>query len=756
MPRYKRSSADHKNNLEKMHWGMLARLYAPQSVLISQDYKVIHATDGIDKYLKYSGGEPSRNILNMIRPEIQQNIRSLLFRLKNEDSHTAKKKIQIKADGKQHKLELIARRFSDKDFPEGLIHIVFREITEEKKKAFESTHRKSENEPSGDKSEIIESLERELEYTKEQLQLSVEEYETSNEELRASNEELQSMNEELQSTAEELETSQEELQSVNEELKTVNEQLESKLDELSRAHSDLENLMEATEVGIIFVDRELCIQRFTSTSADIFNLIASDKGRPLEHITHSLEHDELLEDIRQVLDNLQKTKRVVKTKTGRWYIMRIRPYRSSEDKIEGVLLSFTEFTELKEAREIIEDQQYQESLAMLGVYALEQDDLEMIMHRAIQQSCALLDLKCAAVMMLDDEKNIFNVVSESGCGCGDLEVENDEKWDIGFTLASNKPVSVFNYKEEKRFKISPLMAHADFVSSAHITIRGAEKVFGVFAVYSQDEREFTKQDLHFIQVVANILGRSMEQKMFQNEILDKNEQLQKEMERTRQIKREIIDNNVLERWELGGYLHDNFGQFLASVKILVDDIRYKIAKNQEADVTAELDEINRIMDECITGIRDVIHDIIPIDVEEEGVAQAFRVVMNQTFKMYDVRCILENDDVLNQIKNRKVATHLYYIVQEAFKNAATHGQASLIVISARKENDQFTLQVKDDGIGISATKKGKGKGIRIMKHRMDLLGGSLKIEDNPVEEQSGTVVSCTLPLDKLKRDDHPR
>lgn len=755
MPRYKRSSVDHKNNLEKMHWKMLARLYAPQSVLISQDYKVIHATDGIDKYLKYSGGEPSRNILDMVRPEIQQNIRSLLYQLKNEDSHTVKKKIQIKNEGEKKSLELIARRFSDKDHPEGLIHIVFMEVSEKNKKPFKSKRQKSENAPSDEETDNIESLERELEYTKEQLQRSVEAYESSKEELRASNKELQSMNEELQSTAEELETSQEELQSVNEELKTVNEQLEIKLEELSLAHSDLENLMEATEIGIIFVDRDFRVQRFTSTSTDIFNLIPSDKGRPLEQVTHSLEHNKLLENVRQVLDNLQEMKRVVKTKDNRWYIMRMRPYRSSEDKIEGVVLSFTEFTELNEARQIIEEHHYQESLAMLGVYALEQDDLEMIMHRAIQQSCALLDLKCAAIMMLDEEKNIFNIASESGCGCGDLEVENDDKWDIGYTLSSKKPVSVFNYKEEKRFKISPLMANADFVSSAHITIRGAEKVFGVFAVYSQDEREFSKQDLHFIQVVANILGRSMEQKMFQDELLAANKQLQEEMEHSRQIKREIINNNVLKRWELGGYLHDNFGQFLASVKILVDDIRYKISHNNQADLTAELDEINRIMDECITGIRDVIHDIIPIDVEEEGVAQAFRVVMNQTFKMYDVRCILENDDVLNQIKNRKVATHLYYIVQEAFKNAATHGRASLIVISARKENDLFTLQVKDDGVGISATRNSKGKGIRIMKHRMDLLGGSLIIEDNPDDEQSGTVVSCTLPLDKLKRDYNP-
>lgn len=746
---YKKKSIQQKNNLEKMHWSLLAGLYAPESVLISKDYEVIHSTDGIKKYLEYPGGEPSRNILDMVKPEIRQELRNILFQLKSKDSTLVQKVVRTDEGGE--KLELIARTFTEKDFPKGLIHIVFKEVAEVPEK--EQVKRKSSDlENTDGDTEIIEALENDLEYTRQQLQLSVEEYETSNEELRASNEELQSMNEELQSTAEELETSKEELQSLNEELKTVNDQLESKIEELSHAHSDLENLMEATEVGIIFVDRNFCVQRFTSTSTEIFNLISSDKGRPLQHITHSLDYDELITDIGKVRDNLEKIKKVISTKDGRWFILRMRPYRSSEDKIEGVVLSFTEFTELKEARETIKVQSFQETLATLGLYALEQEDLSMIMHRAIQQSCAILNLECAAILLLSDDGKTFDVASEAGCGCKDLdiEIENDKNWDLGYTLTSQKPVSVVDYNKEDRFQISPCMTNRDFMSSAQIAIRGTEQVFGIFAVYSTDKREFSTQELHFIQVVANIIGRSIEQKKDQKELKQTNTRLQNEMKRSEQFQKEIINNSVLERWELGGYLHDSFGQLLASVKILADDIRFKVS-DSEIDLADEVKEINRIIDMCMRGVRDVIHNIIPVDIENEGVAQAFRLLMRQTFKLHDVNCILESSEVLEDIKNREAATHLYHIVQEAFKNAAVHGEADNILVSVDAEDNHFILQIKDDGVGLKSTKNSDGKGIRIMKHRMDLLGGTFSIDEHSDDNMSGTVVTCTLPMENLKR-----
>jgi len=749
--RYQNSNKNHQTNLEKLHWSMLVRHYAPQSTLITDDYDVIHSTDGIDSYLKYSGGEPSNNILDMVKPEIRQNLRSLLFQLKNEDLRPPLKKDRISYDDNSKKIELSVRRYSNKDFPEGLIQVIFKELSEQEKKA-ESGRKNSDKDTPKKKDDIIASLNKELEYTKEQLQLSIEEYETSNEELRASNEELQSMNEELQSTAEELETSQEELQSVNEELKTTNEQLENNIEELSRAHSDLENLMEATEVGIIFVDHNLCVKRFTSAATDIFSLIESDKGRPLRHISHSLEYEGLQRDIENVLNNIDNTKKVVKTKDDRWYIMRLEPYLSPEDKIDGVVISFTEFTDLKEAQQTIMEQSFQESLATLGVYALEQEDLKMVVHRAIQQACAQLNLTCATIFRLNMDLNTLRIYEQAGCESRDLELEitGEEEWDLGYTLRTHKPVTVLDYENEDRFEISPFMQNIDATSGVLIAIRGATRMFGIFALYSKEKRAFSQHELNFIQVVATILGRSIEQNMIQKELKQTNYRLEDEIKHSRDLQEKLLNSDVMKRWDLGGYLHDNFGQLLATVKILIEDIKYKIDQS-DTEIEDEADQINEIIDKCIAGIRDVTHDIIPIDIEHEGVVQAFRVVMKKTYKTYGVRCLLKDDEILNNIKNIEAATHLYHFVQEAFKNAATHGKAERIIVSPTIKDENFILKIKDDGVGLDSGKKATGHGLRIMKHRMNLLGGTVEIEDYSEENQSGTMVTCTIPLEVLKQ-----
>jgi two-component system, chemotaxis family, CheB/CheR fusion protein len=193
----------------------------------------------------------------------------------------------------------------------------------------------------------IRQLEQELTSTKEYLQTTIEELETSNEELKSTNEELQSSNEELQSTNEELETSKEELQSVNEELTTVNSELQQKIDDLSKAGSDMNNLLTSTEIGTIFLDTNLHIQRFTPAVTNFLNLIQSDIGRPVSHIVPNMDYEHLVEDAAEVLSSLVSKELEVRTKHDRWYSMRILPYRTIENVIDGVVVTFMEITELK-------------------------------------------------------------------------------------------------------------------------------------------------------------------------------------------------------------------------------------------------------------------------------------------------------------------------------------------------------------------------------------------------------------------------
>ena len=182
---------------------------------------------------------------------------------------------------------------------------------------------------------IIKDLEHELKSTKENLRSTIEELETSNEELKSTNEEMQSTNEEMQSSNEELETSKEELQSLNEELITVNTELQNKNDELSVINNDMKNLLDSIDIPTIFLDNNLFIKRFTSHATKIVNLISSDIGRPIKHIATNLKYENFIEDTKEVLRTLISKEIELQTNDGTWYQMRILPYRTTSNVIDG-------------------------------------------------------------------------------------------------------------------------------------------------------------------------------------------------------------------------------------------------------------------------------------------------------------------------------------------------------------------------------------------------------------------------------------
>ena len=247
--------------------------------------------------------------------------------------------------------------------------------------------------------EQIQQLLQELQFSQSQLLASREEYEGANEELRAANEELQSVNEEYRSTAEELETSKEELQSINEELQTVNSELKTKLESVSRAHSDVQNLMAATDVGILFLDPELRINRFTPRISDLFNIVAGDEGRSITDFTHRLDYDDLAGDARKVLRDLTPSEREVRGKDGSWYLTRLKPYRTVEDKIDGVVVTFVDIGERRRAEDAL-----RESEARMRVMV---GELQHRTRNLIGVVMAMMDRTAVTGQTLDEFKASF-------------------------------------------------------------------------------------------------------------------------------------------------------------------------------------------------------------------------------------------------------------------------------------------------------------------------------------------------------------
>jgi two-component system, chemotaxis family, CheB/CheR fusion protein len=330
-----------------VHREALERL-APPSIIVDESYRVMHLSEHAGRYLEPSGGTLTNNIGELAREELRFDIRAALHRVFTENEGSLSGPIGVRFNGTARRVYLQSRPIESEPNASRAAIVFFFEG--ETAGDLSLTPKEIKEHASG---EQIQQLLQELQFSQTQLLASREEYEGANEELRAANEELQSVNEEYRSTAEELETSKEELQSINEELQTVNSELKTKLEVVSRAHSDVQNLMAATDVGILFLDPKLRINRFTPRISDLFNIATGDEGRLITDFTHHLDYDDLAGDARKVLRDLASTEREVHGKDGSWYLTRLKPYRTVEDKIDGIVITFVDIGERRRAEDAL-------------------------------------------------------------------------------------------------------------------------------------------------------------------------------------------------------------------------------------------------------------------------------------------------------------------------------------------------------------------------------------------------------------------
>ncbi|TFV92324.1 PAS domain S-box protein [Oxalobacteraceae bacterium OM1] len=316
----------------------------PAGILIDQHHQIVYATKRAGRFLHYPGGEPSHDILTALHPDLQLELRAALFRAKQQHIEVQTRALPLREGEKTAFIRILIRPAQDRHAATGATLLLFEEIRE--------ASAPPTVEQADEEKVVALHLERELVQTKEQLRSAIEQYESTLEDLKGANEELQASNEELRSTAEELETSKEELQSINEELSTVNQELKMKVDETAKANDDLHNFLSATEIATIFIDRNLRIKRYSKPCTRLFNLIASDLNRSILDITYRLDYPDLSQDIDLVFDKLQPFEREVRgTDDGQWYIARLLPYRTAEDRIEGLVLSFIDISRRKGAEE---------------------------------------------------------------------------------------------------------------------------------------------------------------------------------------------------------------------------------------------------------------------------------------------------------------------------------------------------------------------------------------------------------------------
>jgi len=329
----------------ELHQRALAQA-SPPSVVIDREGNLVHVSEQAGVFLRMAGGEPSRNLLALVLPELRLELRSAMYQVGQNAGSVDCRPVELAGDGAPGMIAMAVSVFRDEESEDDFMLVLFRRTDSSAGAGAAVPVR-----PDGSHDVVLSQLEAELQRKREQLQETIEYSEISTEELRASNEELQAINEELRSATEELETSKEELQSVNEELVTVNYELKVKVEETSKANDDLNNLIASTDIATIFVDSGLRIKRFTPRAADLFSIIATDVGRSLLDLTHKLDYDQLAEDVSVTFETLRPVEREVRSNEGRCYIVRLLPYRTNEDRIEGAVMTFFDITARRQAEE---------------------------------------------------------------------------------------------------------------------------------------------------------------------------------------------------------------------------------------------------------------------------------------------------------------------------------------------------------------------------------------------------------------------
>jgi len=318
------------------------------------DIFYLHGSAGL--YLELAPGETgTNNILEMAREGIKRELATALYKAVKSKEPVSCPGLAVKTYGHTTAVNLSIYPMAADDAEKNeqpLYLVVFEEVHQAPAAAGNSAL--LDIEWRQDDGTQIQELKQELKAKEAYLQATKEQLETTNEELKSNNEEMQSVNEEMQSTNEELETSKEELQSVNEELTTVNVELQSKLSDLTRVNNDMSNLLAGTGIGTVFVDYQMRILRFTPTITKIINLILSDVGRPVAHVVSNfVDYNSLVDDVSAVLETLVPKEIEVKTKDEKWYTMRIQPYRTVENVIEGAVLTFVDITDHKQVSDLL-------------------------------------------------------------------------------------------------------------------------------------------------------------------------------------------------------------------------------------------------------------------------------------------------------------------------------------------------------------------------------------------------------------------
>jgi len=680
-------------------------------VIINENHVILHLSKTAGRYLLPPEGSLTSDVLKLVRPELQLELRNAIFQAFEKDRSIVGNPVFVQFNGHPHRVVLAVRPIPDVKSPresgekEALVLFLENEVDEL------IDVMAAQAEPLTDHAEqnmLVAQVQSENQRLRDQLQVTIEEYETSNEE-------LQSLNEEYRSAIEELETSKEELQSINEELQTVNNDMKQKLDELASAQQELENLMGATEIGTLFLDRELRIRRFTAGVQNVINIMPSDRDRPIGHLTHKLQYNSFVGDAEQVLRQLVPVEREVQKEQDGWYLLRFRPYRTAQDQIEGIVITFINITALKESEaQLLNSKETLEQRVEERTRELREANQKISQARDLFFRLFYSNPSPTSLTQLTDGRFIdVNDAYLEFAGLQRDEVIGRTSLELGLPLA-----------EDIRLQIIGRLRTENPLNNTELQV---ERAPGETAT-----------------LVASIQLIAIDQtEALLMSFIDISERVRAERE-TRALAYELTKAEQAERQRISRLLHDDLQQriFAAKLQMLSLDDAYRQGDLESAQT--DLNEIQSLLDESISLTRNLSIDLSPAVLQGEGLSDALTWLATQMQEHYGLDVSIQTNGVSTRFEDT-LRVLLFQAVREALFNVVKHAQTLHAAVTVGKANGHIQITVSDRGVGFSADSLGPKNGIGGLAHiqrRVYLMGCNLDVQSQP---DKGTRVIIQVP-----------
>jgi two-component system, chemotaxis family, CheB/CheR fusion protein len=664
---------------------ILAR-YAPCGVVVDEHLQIVQFRGHTGTYLEPAPGLPTLNLYQMVRTGYLAELREVLEKAQRKNRPARHENIQVKNDGKvrDFHLEVIpmtlpgsGRRYFMVLFEDAPTTRSSRAPAAPRAPASRVESRRAESEAGADNARLKD----ELAATRHYLQAIIEAKEASNEELKAANEEIVSSNEELQSTNEELETAKEELQATNEELNTVNDELQSRIRVSTQLSDDLANLIDSVNIPTLVVGADLRLRRFTPCAHRVLSLRAGDVGRSIGDFKLKINLPDLEPLIHEVLDKLTVKELEVTDHQGVWYRMMIRPYKTSDMRIDGAVITLLDI-DLMKRRE--------------AALAISEERFRMLVEGVREY----------AIFSLDPEGRVasWNRGAERLIGYRQDEIVG-EHYGRFFTpedIAAHKPESELELASRAgRTELEGWCVRKDgtryWANTVLAAVRGADGSLHGFAKITRD-------------------------------ITDR-----------KQMDREIAEAAAQEQQRIGQELHDSVGQELTALGLLSESMVESLTDRSDPDAklaTKITGGLRRVLDQ----VRAITQGLVPVEVDGAGLMAALTDLALKVSEHPSVECAFECAQPV-AIDDNQVATQLFRIAQEAVTNALKHGRPHQIRIELAEIDGHIVLTVRDDGTGLAESATTGGMGLKIMRYRAGLINATLTIDPGP---EGGTVVVCTL------------